>query len=120
MYLKNLRKFFSCLKMCMKNKKWFYIGIILLFSIILWSVFALKSGVEDTSMPIKEKKGKKKTYEHTFPKRVSKNDFFKWEFILNNVASVYPRRSSIVRDILVDIGDEVKVWETLAILFEPW
>ena len=101
------------------SKKGFYLDIILLFSLILGSVFALKNDSVNTAVQETEMKEKKKTYEHMFPKRVSKNDFFKWEFILNDIASVYPRRSAIVRDILVDIGDEVRAWDTLAILFEP-
>ncbi|MCP4524033.1 MAG: HlyD family efflux transporter periplasmic adaptor subunit, partial [Candidatus Gracilibacteria bacterium] len=49
----------------------------------------------------------------------SKNDYFKGEFISNDIASVYPRRDALVKDILVDIGDEVKAGETLALLFNP-
>ncbi len=62
----------------------------------------------------------KKEYEHSFPSRVSKNDYLKWEFISNDIASIYPRREALVRDILVDIWDNVQVWDTLAILFNPW
>ena len=61
-----------------------------------------------------------KVYEHTFPEQVTKSDFFQWWFIQNDVAGIYPRREALVKDILVDIGDTVKQWQTLAILFEPW
>lgn len=60
-----------------------------------------------------------KVYEHTFAERVVKNDFFQGEFINNEVAAIYPRRDALVKDILVDIGDTVEVWQTLALLFEP-
>lgn len=63
---------------------------------------------------------KKKTYEHTFPEQVTKSDFFQGTFMQNDVAGIYPRREALVKDILVDIWDEVQEWETLAILFEPW
>lgn len=65
-------------------------------------------------------KKSQKTYEHTFPVQEVKNDYFSGEFIRNDIASIYPRRESLVKDILVDIGDSVRAWETLAILFEPW
>ena len=70
------------------SKEGFYLAIILLFSLILGSVFALKNDSVNTAVQETEMKEKKKTYEHMFPKRVSKNDFFKWEFILNDIASV--------------------------------
>ena len=72
------------------------------------------------SMSDMESKSKKKAYEHTIPVRVSTNDYFSWEFVANDVASIYPRRDALVKDILVDIWDSVKVWDTLAVLFEPW
>ena len=42
------------------------------------------------------------------------------KFISNDIAAIYPRREALVRDILVDIWDEVRVWDTLAILFNTW
>lgn len=61
-----------------------------------------------------------KVYEHTFPEVVVKNDYFQGTFIQNDVVWINPRREAIVKDILVDIWDEVKQWQTLATLFEPW
>ena len=61
-----------------------------------------------------------KIYEHMNPERISKNDYFKWEFIANDIAWVYSRRDAIVKDILVDVWDKVKKWDVLALLLEPW
>lgn len=63
---------------------------------------------------------KTKIYEHIYLEKVTKTNYFKWEFIANDVISIYPRRDAIVKDILVDIWDEVKPWDTLAILFNSW
>jgi len=79
----------------------------------LWSTSSASSHSQETT-------NTKKVYEHINPERVSKNEYFKWEFIANDVASIYPRRDALVKDILVDIWDTVKVWQTLALLFEPW
>jgi multidrug efflux pump subunit AcrA (membrane-fusion protein) len=73
---------------------------------------------ESSSMSMEEKS--QKTYKHTFPEQVTKSDFFRWSFIQNDVAGIYPRREALVKDILVDIGDSVVEGQTLALLFEPW
>ncbi len=118
----------------MKKKKWLVISFILL--IIVWTTFYFSDDLEKIIWKNKIQNNKeqnnkkwdnktntkkeKKVYEHTFAEKVSKENFFKWEFISNDVASVYPRRSALVKDILVDIWDKVVAWTTLAILFEPW
>ncbi len=105
----------------MKKNKWLIIAT-LLFSIII-SIVVFYNTQNDKSNDVKnnnKSEKQKKVYEYTFPERTSKNDYFKWEFISNDIASIYPRRDALVRDILVDIGDEVKAGETLAILFNPW
>lgn len=101
----------------MKKKKWLFLAIVIvfvLFILIQWNK-SDKVVVENKSI-----KKHEKVYNHTFPKKVSKNDYFKGKFISNDVASIYPRRDALVRDILVDIWDEVIAWDTLAILFNPW
>lgn len=130
---------FNLLKIIRMKNKWYnnlkkilffnvkysiFIAFLMLFT-VLWMVFALKNDVNNTN--IKEsfiqdttKKTTPKVYEHTSPERISKNDYFKWEFISNEVASIYPRRESLVKDILVDIWDEIEEGDTLATLFTPW
>lgn len=105
----------------MKNKKWLIIVISSVFTLLTVSILINQFNDSDgkVSHEMNNKKDKK-VYNHTSPKRISKNDYFKWEFISNDIASIYPRRNAIVRDILVDIWDEVNVWDTLAILFNPW
>lgn len=103
------------------SKKSLIIYVLLGLSTIIWFVFASWDNQEnkvqvDTVSTEKEEK----VYNHTFPVNISKNDYFKWEFISNDIASVYPRRDAVVRDILVDIGDKVMEGDTLAILFNPW
>ncbi len=106
------------------NKKNLIIGVIILFLLISWtivySLFTQKSSLVSKNTIQEKKKNSKKIYKHTFPERLSSSDFFKWEFISNEVASIYPRRDALVRDILVDIWDTVKAGQTLAILFNPW
>ena len=75
--------------------------------------------IDHSQMSMTDSLKSQKTYKHTFPEQVVKNDFFAGEFIRNDVASIYPRRESLVKDILVDIWDEVYAGQTLAILFEP-
>jgi len=105
----------------MNKKKWLFLAIIIISIVTLWVVITSwntesNNAIVQNTNEIKEKK----VYKHTFPERISKNDYFKWEFISNDIASIYPRRDALVRDILVDIWDEVKAGETLAILFNPW
>ncbi|MDD2871783.1 MAG: HlyD family efflux transporter periplasmic adaptor subunit [Candidatus Gracilibacteria bacterium] len=103
----------------MKNKKRIYfIGIMILIIIIGSMVYASNSSTNPIQTQVSDKKTTKKVYEHTFPEQITKKDFLKGEFVLNDVASIYPRREALVKDILFDIGDEVKVGDTLAILFE--
>lgn len=95
--------------------------MIIISAITLWVVITSWDSESNTTVAQNtDEKKEKKVYKHTFPERISKNDYFKWEFISNDIASIYPRRDALVRDILVDIGDEVKTGETLAILFNPW
>ena len=108
----------------MKLNKWL-IWAVLIIIVIISSATAYIWNKENVSWSSvnnidTEKKSSKKEYLHTNPARISKNDYFKWEFISNDVASVYPRRDGLVRDILVDIWDEVQAGDTLAILFNPW
>lgn len=105
----------------MKKNKWLLLAILLFIIIIiifLWKTYfnnkSIKVEASDNNTKIE------KVYNHTFPERISTNDYFKWEFISNDIASIYPRRDALVRDILVDIWDKVNVWDTLAILFNPW
>lgn len=102
----------------MKKITWI-IGVILLW--VIWVVAYIYSGenMDHSQMTMSDSLKSQKTYEHTFPEQVVKNDFFAGEFIRNDVASIYPRRESLVKDILVDIWDEVYAGQTLAILFEP-
>jgi len=93
--------------------------IVLLASVLGYNyVSSQNESKESTSSMSME--SKEKTYEHTFPEQVTKSDFFQGTFMQNDVAGIYPRREALVKDILVDIWDEVKEWQTLAILFEPW
>ena len=62
-----------------------------------------------------------KIYETIFP-QISKT--FSTQKLIgkvssNNFAMIHPRREGIIRDILVDVGDEVKVGQTIAYLFPP-
>jgi len=43
-----------------------------------------------------------------------------WKLVSNEVADIYPRRQWIIKDIFVDIWDEVKEWQVLAMLLPPW
>lgn len=105
----------------MKNKKWLLIAILWTFIILFTIVYSNINRQEDNNIvSSNQSEIQKKEYEHSFPSRVSKNDYLKWEFISNDIASIYPRREALVRDILVDIWDNVQVWDTLAILFNPW
>lgn len=99
--------------------------IIITIVTIISSAFILNKSTEwdnalKSNNQIDNIKSKKKVYKHTNPERISKNDYFKWEFISNDIASIYPRRDALVSDILVDIWDYVEVWDTLATLFNPW
>ena len=105
----------------MKGNKWLILATFLI--IIIISSIAVYQWESDNiiwnSIESSENTSKK-VYLHTSPDRILKNDYFKWEFISNDIAAIYPRREALVRDILVDIWDEVRVWDTLAILFNPW
>ncbi len=104
----------------MKKSKW-ALSTIIMLSLLIWGgAFISTNTPENGIVNNTDQKKNKKTYEYTFPERTSKNDSFKWEFISNDIASIYPRRDALVRDILVDIWDEVKAWDTLALLFNPW
>ncbi len=92
--------------------------IVLLASVLGYNyVSSQNKSKESTSSMSME--SKEKTYEHIFPEQVTKSDFFQGTFMQNDVAGIFPRREALVKDILVDIWDEVKEWQTLAILFEP-
>lgn len=106
----------------MLKNKWLHIGILLIIISTTWYIlewlFLQKEEVySQNKNPIDTKK---KIYNHTFAEKLSKNDFFKWTFISNDTAAIYPRREALVKDILVDIWDKIEVWQTLAILFDPW
>lgn len=62
----------------------------------------------------------KTTYDFVYPKKVTQTREIIWKFVSNDVVSIYNRRDGIVQDILVDIWDEVKVWQVLAYLFDVW
>ncbi len=105
--------------------------LILLSSIGAWAYYYLdysqwveKNSTNTTSSGLEKISSETKTwpkvYEHMTPERVSKNDYFKWEFIANDIAWVYSRRDAIVKDILVDVWDSVRKWDVLALLLEPW
>lgn len=105
----------------MKHKKWWIIAIISIVIVILTSITVYQiNNQNDTINTSTDNTKEKKVYKHTTAERVSKNDYFKWEFISNDTASIYPRREALVRDILVDIWDRIDEWDTLAILFNPW
>lgn len=95
--------------------------IILLVSVLGYQYLPIENrDIKEENSTVSMGKNTPKTYEHTFPEQVTKSDYFQWVFLQNDIASVYPRREALVKDILVDIGDEVKEGQTLAILFEPW
>ena len=104
----------------MNYKKWLILGFIISLLTISFIVFASQNNTEIQTEEQETKIQNKKVYKHTTPERISKTDYFPWEFISNDTASIYPRRDAIVKDILVDIWDHVKVWDTLAILLNPW
>lgn len=105
----------------MRNTKKIIILLLSLITIILIASFVYNSNKKNHNPPKNNNsQTSKKEYKHTFWEKIVKNDFFKWEFIANDVISVYPRRDAIVKDILVDIWDRVKPWDTLAILFNSW
>ena len=96
------------------------VSVILLASILGYAYVSSESTWEESKNSTSMESQSQKIYQHTFPEQVTKSDFFAWSFIQNDVAGIYPRREALVKDILVDIGDTVKEWQTLAILFEPW
>ena len=96
------------------------VSVILLASIFGYAYVSSESTWEESKNSTSMESQSQKIYQHTFPEQVTKSDFFAWSFIQNDVAGIYPRREALVKDILVDIGDTVKEWQTLAILFEPW
>lgn len=105
------------------SKKILFIILIIFIIIVSFAIVFWNNWNNNTDKKIEQnisKEKNKKIYEHEFPERVFKNDYFKWEFISNDIASIYPRREAIVRDVLVDIWDRVKAWDTLAILLNPW
>lgn len=109
----------------MKNKKWLFIITVIVLIVFISSVFILNNDTDwsenkKVNNEVNNIESKKKVYKHINPERISKNDSFKWKFVLNDIASVYPRREALVKDILVDIWDTVKAGDTLATLFEPW
>lgn len=105
----------------MIKNKWLYIVIITILFLSAWYVIATNIFSEKWKIIENQNHTKqKKVYNHIFAERISKNDFFTAEFIANDIASIYPRRDAIVRDILVDIWDNVEPWDTLAVLFNPW
>lgn len=104
----------------MNHKKWFILAAIISFIAVSYIVFATNTDTNVNSKEQGEQSQNKKVYEHTNPERISKIDYFPWEFISNDTASIYPRRDALVKDILFDIWDEVNAWDTLAVLFTPW
>ncbi|HRI36731.1 MAG TPA: efflux RND transporter periplasmic adaptor subunit [bacterium] len=60
-----------------------------------------------------------KVYEHAFPERLSKKDFFTGEYRSNAIATVTTRREGVIRDVLVDVGDSVQAGQVLATLLAP-
>lgn len=105
----------------MKIKKSLIISII---SIIIIGSLGTFIFLKNTKNPLETHKNnknqEKKIYEHAFAHRTSESQYFKGEFISNDVASIYPRRDAIVQDILVDIWDKIQAWDTLAILLAAW
>ena len=79
-------------------------------------IYLLNPEIEKTSFVKKEK-----IYETISPK-ISES-FSTQKFIgkvySNKFAMIHPRREGIIKDILVDIGDVVKVGQTIAYLFPP-
>lgn len=105
----------------MKRILWLFISTILILSIsyIAYNYYQ-NDNIKISKLEKKEITNTKKVYNHTFPSRLHKNDYLKWEFVSNDIASIYPRRDALIRDILVDIWDNVNIWDTLATLFNPW
>ena len=105
-------------------KKVIYVVLVsmILIAWVFWYIYlSEKQSGTNTQAPIANiQQTSQKVYEHIFPEVVTKSDFFQGTFIQNDVAGIYPRREALVKDILVDIGDSVSEWQTLAILFEPW
>ena len=103
----------------MKKIIWGAIVCIILIASVLGYTYIWAWESSSTTPSSMSMDSKKKVYEHTFPEQVTKSDFFQGTFLQNDVAGIYPRREALVKDILVDIWDTVKVWQTLALLFEP-
>ena len=95
------------------------IGASILISIVVSQYFFPDWNIANTDVISSEESTTKKIYEHIFPEQITKSDYFQGVFVQNDVAGIYPRRDALVKDILVDIGDTVQEWQTLAILFEP-
>ena len=105
----------------MNRKKWFILATIVpLITVVVIVFVSNDDNYHIQNIEQGKQKTNKKEYKHILAERVSRIDYFVWEFISNDTASIYPRRDALVKDILVDIWDEVKVWDTLAILFTPW
>lgn len=98
----------------------YLVASIIIISFASMYVFANHESNNTSDNSPKSSNKKEKIYEHTFAEKIIKSDFFSGEFIRNDIASIYPRRDSLVKDILVDIWDYVEQWQTLAVLFEPW
>ena len=105
----------------MKKIIWAAIALLILIAWVFgYNYISSQELSESSTSSMSMEETSQKIYEHTFPEQVTKSDFFQGVFIQNDTAWVYPRREALVKDILVDIGDEVQEWQTLAILFEPW
>lgn len=103
------------------NKKWIVFSLGSLCILGIWYYFFSQTSNEiQPNITRWDTVQKKREYKHTYPEPVIKKSYFHGEFIANDSVSIYPRRSAIVKDILVDIGDRVYKWQTLALLQSPW
>ncbi len=110
--MKTIKQFFTS-KPVSKVEMSIYVAIVVGFAIY---AFAFQSSESNNSFVKKEK-----IYETIQPK-ISKN--FSTQKLIgivssNNFAMIHPRREGIIKDILVDVGDNVKAGQAIGYLFPP-
>ena len=100
--------------------RWLFVILILFWLISWWYYFNSNSNNSNSiKKTIIQKEIKLKTSEIKISNDFNSLTIF-WKIISNEIANIYPRRQWIIKDILVDIWDEIYEWQTLAILLPPW
>lgn len=99
------------------------LSCLIIVSIWIWSFYFL-SGSDSNTNTTKKKTSTQKEIKLKTSWLTISNDFntlnLFWKIISNEVADIYPRRQWIVKDIFVDIWDEIYEWQTIAMLLPPW